>query len=135
MTAGIVLDLMLAGLLTATIVYAVVLNRRLDALRRAKDEMRAMIDDFSAAAEKARTGMDALRDAGDSSGRTLKPLIDQAQALREDLGFLIERGSVVADRLAEDVRGARQGRSGGDRAEAIAGDPAARLRKILAATR
>lgn len=139
MTTGMLLDLLLAGLLVATIAYAVVLNRRLDVLRRSKDEMRAMIDDFTAAAEQARAGMEALRQTGDASGKSLKHLVDEAEALREDLGFLIERGGTVADRLVQDVRGARHTR-GSDAAEKPSGeaagdDPAAQLRRILAATR
>ncbi len=146
MTVTMMLDLMLAALLVATIVYAVILNRRLGALRDGREEMRALIADFTAATEKARAGMDELRAASDVSGRGLKEMIEESRALREDLGFLIERGGVVADRLEGGVRGARRaGEAAHDAARAPSNsnpapsnsndDPVQKLRRILEATR
>lgn len=143
MTVAMMLDLMLAALLVATIVYAVILNRRLGALRDGREEMRALINDFTAATEKARTGMDELRTASEASTRGLEEMIGESRALREDLGFLIERGGVVADRLEGGVRSARRtGDDTHDAARAAApapsnnnDDPVQRLRRILQATR
>jgi hypothetical protein len=131
MTVALVIDLMLAALMVATIVYAIVLNRRLAAFRRGKDEMMALIADFTEATEKAHRGTEALRGAAEASGQALDGSIREAKALREDLGFLIERGAAVADRLVHDTRGARQAPPPkGPDADAIAS-----LRKILEATR
>lgn len=149
MTAAMVLDLLLAGLLVATIVYAVLLNRRLAVLRRGKEELRALIADFVTASEKARVGMSEMRAASETTGRALKEMVEEAQALREDLGFLIERGGTMADRLEQDVRSNRArapsastvASPGAGAAKATAADAAApndpivKLRRILEATR
>src|SRR5690606_33851838 len=99
--------LLLAGLLVATIAYAVLLNRRLAALRRDKEAFRALVADFTNASEKACTGMSEMRAASETTGKALKDMMDDAQALRDDLSFLIERGGAMADRLEEDVRNVR----------------------------
>lgn len=106
-STGMVLDLMLAGLLAAVIVYAVILNRKLAALRQGKEELRALITDFVTASESARAGMAEMRHAAENVGRDLDGMMDDAKALREDLSFLIERGSAVADRMEGDVRASR----------------------------
>lgn len=131
MSAAILIDLLLAALLGATIVYAVVLNRRLATFRQGKEELGKMIADFSVATEKARAGLDDIKAAGETSAKALKAAVDQANMLRDDLGFLIERGTVIADHLAQDVRASRAGAG----ARPAANDPAAQLRKILQATR
>lgn len=130
MTAAIFIDLMLAALMVATIVYAVILNRRLAAFRQGKEELQALIADFTAATEKARAGLDQLRDANAESAKVLGGVIAEAKSLREDLGFLVDRGAAVADRLAYDGRATRQAA-----ARPAAEDPVASLRKILQATR
>lgn len=140
MTTGMVLDLLLAVLLAATIGYAMLLKNRLDILRKSKEEMGGLIKDFMSATEQARLGMEELRKASDGSGRVLREMVDEAQALREDLGFLIERGGTLADRLQQNTRGARSTPIGAGRDTKIspqqnADDPALNLRKILEATR
>lgn len=130
-TTTILIDLMLAALMVATIVYAVILNRRLSAFRQGKEELRALIADFTVATEKARAGLDQLRDVSDESAKALDGVIAEAKSLREDIGFLIDRGAAVADRLAYDGRSTRQAPPVRPAAE----DPVASLRKILQATR
>lgn len=131
MNSSILLDLLLAGLMVATIVYAVALNRRLTAFRQGKDEMRAMIADFTAAIENARASMGQLKEATEASAKSLDGLIIEAKVLRDDLGFLIERGSAVADRLAGDPRAVRPSAP----AMPAADDRVGQLRRILETTR
>lgn len=107
LSTAMVLDLLLAGLLAAVIVYAVILNRKLAALRQGKEELRALISDFVAASETARTGMAEMRHAAENAGRNLNEVMGDAKALRDDLSFLIERGGVVADRMEQNVRASR----------------------------
>lgn len=145
MTIAVLLDLLVVTLLVVTIVYATILNRRLGALRAGKEELRALINDFTAATERAHIGMKVLRQASEDSSRALNEKLDEAGALKDDLSFLVERGGVIADRLEHGIRGARghqgpapftaapervpAGEPGG------ATNPSASLRKILEAMR
>ena len=106
MTA-MLLDALVAVLLVAMIVYAVILNRRLQGLRQGKEDLRAVIADFNAATERARVGMAELHRYSETTGEALGTLTHKAEALRDDLDFLLERGEPLADRLVDGVRAAR----------------------------
>lgn len=101
---ALLVDLVVAGLLLATIVFAVVLNRRLDALRGARAEFERLLRDFSAATERAERGIAELREAAGAAGETLGQRIETGTGLADDLMFLIERGTGLAERLEQPGR-------------------------------
>lgn len=109
---AVVLDLLIVGLLCATISYAVILNRKLRRLRDAEVEMRHVIAEFNASTAKAESNLDAIkelaanidaaattrRDANETL-RTLVPVVEQARSLATDLGLMVDRGEKAASRL------------------------------------
>src|SRR4051794_15142542 len=82
------------------------LNRRLAGLRSHKAELEALIQSFGEACARAEAGVKTLRTATDEATR-LQQYLDRSQALRDDLSFLLDRGSNLADRLEGGVRTAR----------------------------
>ncbi len=104
MPFSLALDVLVAVLLVITIGYAMVLNRRLGRLRRDKSELEKLAATFGKATARAEENIGRLKKTADA----LKERIDNAQALRDDLAFLIDRGGSVADRLEETVRAARK---------------------------
>jgi hypothetical protein len=82
------------------------LNRRLSGLRSNKAELEALIHSFGEACARAEAGVKTLRTATDEATR-LQQYLDRSQALRDDLSFLLDRGSSLADRLEGGVRSAR----------------------------
>lgn len=115
MTAGLVLDLLIAGLLAAAVAYGAVLNRRLGRLRRDGAELKTVIGDLDAVVERAEAGIAALKAArGPVEARPLQGTAEgQARELTDDLRFLIERGEAVADRLEAAASRARPGYGSG----------------------
>jgi len=105
-TVSLFLDVIVAILLVTTIVYAAMLNRRLSGLRSNKAELEALIHSFGEACARAEAGVKTLRSATDEATR-LQAYLDRSQALRDDLSFLLDRGSSLADRLEGGVRSAR----------------------------
>jgi hypothetical protein len=105
-TISLFLDLIVAVLLVATIIYAAMLNRRLAGLRSNKAELEALIHSFGEACARAEAGVKTLRTATDEATR-LQQYLDRSQALRDDLAFLLDRGTSLADRLEGGVRTAR----------------------------
>jgi len=99
MNIPFLMDLVLAGLLVAMIVHGVLLNRRLSQLRNDRDELAAVVRDFQVATGQAVAGLDGIRVAADSTGRTLQERIDSGRAAIRDLEFLVERGERAAERL------------------------------------
>jgi hypothetical protein len=94
-------DALIAVLLLATIAYAVVLNRKLTALRNAKADMERLLRSLSDSTGKAESGIVALRTHASETGEILQRRIGEARALADDLTFLVEKGAPLADRLAD----------------------------------
>ena len=105
--ASFLLEGLLAALLATTIVYAVILDRRLRTFRQARDEMQALLGNFTAATVQAQAGMTALRDTSTTTAAELKAQLDRGKALRDDLSFLLDRGTDLADRLEKHIGAAR----------------------------
>lgn len=122
MPYSLILDVLVAVLLAVTIGYAVVLNKRLGKLRGDKIDLEKLATKFGESTSRAEEGIENLRHTAD----LLQGGIDKAQALRDDLTFLIDRGDQAADSLEDLVRLARDisgvGPRSGTGASASAGD-------------
>ncbi|MDP1910481.1 MAG: DUF6468 domain-containing protein [Hyphomicrobium sp.] len=103
MTFALLLDILVALLLAVTIGYAVVLNRRLAGLRRDKGELESLAASFGQATLRAEESIGRLK----KTAGELQELTAKADTIRDDLAFLIDRGSAAADRLESLVRQAR----------------------------
>ncbi len=99
MTAGLVLDGVIAVLLVAMIFCGLAFYRRLGELRDSRGEFAALIESFSAATERAGAGVSRILETGERSHAELDERIETARALCDDLAFLVERGARLADRL------------------------------------
>jgi hypothetical protein len=112
----VLLDAVVALLLAATIVYAVLLNRKLGHLRGNRSEIEQTAVEFNEAIAKAEASVAKLKVSTDD----LRLQVGKAQSLKEDLTLLIARGDAVADVLEEAVRAGRKQRDGGSRSRSAA---------------
>ena len=103
MPYSLILDVLVAVLLAVTIGYAVVLNKRLGKLRGDKIDLEKLAARFGESTSRAEESIESLRQTAD----LLQGGIDKAQALKDDLAFLIDRGNQAADSLEDLVRLAR----------------------------
>ncbi|WP_085900781.1 DUF6468 domain-containing protein [Kiloniella majae] len=101
-------NILVAILLVATIVYAVILNKKLDALREAKAEMEGLIVSFAETTAKAERSLAEFKTHASNTGSGLKENTLKADGILSDLSYLVDRAEVVADRLEEDLGLARQ---------------------------
>ena len=111
------LDLVMIVLLVATIIYAIILNRKLAAFRRSREDMQNFLTAFNAANERAETSITALKEMAEQSGERLREDIEKAGALTEDLSFMVDRGESIANRLekaARDVNSVRRNAGGSE---------------------
>ena len=108
MILNLAVDLLVAGLCVATIVYCFMLNRRLDSLRAGHAELRGLIAEFNKATEKARAGVADLKLAGEEAGRALQEQTAKARGLADELSFMNDAGGRLADRLAHGIEAARR---------------------------
>ncbi len=99
---ALALDVLVAVLLAVTIVYALLLNRRLRGLRRDRAELERVAGHFEGAIGRAEKGLANITAATDH----FQAERAEAGRLQDDLRFLIERAEGVADRLDAGVRAA-----------------------------
>lgn len=104
MPYSLIIDLFVAVLLVITIGYAIVLNKRLGKLRRDKASLEKLAATFGDSTARAEESIETLKYAADM----IQDRIDKAQALRDDLAFLIDRGGQAADNLEDLVRASRE---------------------------
>lgn len=107
MTVDTILNLIVIALLIPTISYAVILNRRLTALRKSRDELAKVVANFNDATLRAEAGIPKLKKATNEASMALKDRVEKAQSLRDDLAFMIERAEEMASKLDSSVRVAR----------------------------
>jgi hypothetical protein len=99
MSAAIILDVVVAVLLVATISYAVILNRKLGRLRIDRGGFEKMLKKFVAATDRAENGVALLQRVADASASELDNKRGSTTALREDLEFLVSRAEAQANKL------------------------------------
>lgn len=111
MIASIVIDCILIVLLAVAIGYALVVNRKLDALRAANTDMERLSSAFAESTARTEEGLSRLKVAA----RTTEEDRQRAEKLADDLRYLIERGDGLADRLEAAVKVARTSERGSER--------------------
>jgi Domain of unknown function (DUF6468) len=107
MMLNIVLDIVVAALLLTTIAYAMLLSRRLGALRNDKQQLEALVGSLDNSSQRAEAGIAALKEAAEHAGRQLQERIDQGKGLQADLSYIIDLGGGLADRLEGTIRARR----------------------------
>jgi hypothetical protein len=121
---SIIIDVVMVGLLAATIAYAIILNRQIIALRESRGEMAELIQGLNDAMARAETGVRTLKKAAGDTGEDLQRTVNKAQTLRDELEFMIEAADALANRLGNvgDRDGGRRdaGRDNGSRPAAVA---------------
>lgn len=99
------LDGLLVLLLLAMIVYAMILNRKLNRLRGNHEELETFVDKLNVACARAEAATAGLRSAGENGKSVFRDAASKAEALRDELAFLVERADIVAGRLANASEG------------------------------
>ena len=103
----IIINIAIICLLIPTIIFAYILNRKLDVLRSSRNDLGKLIEAFNDATIRAESGIPKLKQAADSAGNQLKEQIEKAQILRDDLAFLSDRAESTATKLEHSIRQSR----------------------------
>lgn len=101
------LEALLIGLLVMVLFHAVRLERALGVLRRDRAELEKLVLGFNESTRQAEGSIERLRTVADGAGRQIARHVEQAKILKNDLGFLTERGEKLADQLDGLVRKGR----------------------------
>ncbi|MBX9752163.1 MAG: DUF6468 domain-containing protein [Roseococcus sp.] len=95
------------GLLAATLPMAWRLDRMLRAVRADRAALEQGADGLGEASRQAEAALMRLRATTELAGRQVAERVAGAEAIREDLRYLVERAESLADRLEAAVQQAR----------------------------
>jgi hypothetical protein len=104
----LVADLLVAILLTATIVSSVRLSQRITKLKADESAMRKTIGDLVMATETAERAIAGLRTTLGECDRTLAERLRTAERYAADLAAQVEAGTAVMNRITQIVETSRQ---------------------------
>ena len=99
MTLSFILESALTFLLAATLVYCIVLERRLAAVRKGQEGLKTMIGELNAAISGAGASLRALKSAASSAAETLDERLRRARLLADELALLTASGEHIAERF------------------------------------
>ncbi len=113
--AGLVLDLIVAGLLVATIIYCMILDRRIRSFKMEQSSLAGIIGDLNSATQSAEVAVAGLKVTSQAAEGDLGGKLNRAKSLSDELAFMVETGNNLASKLADP---SGRGRPGVD----VAGD-------------
>jgi len=99
MTLSFILESALSFLLALTLVYCIVLERRLAAVRKGQESLKTIIGELDAAISGAGASLRALKSAASSAAETLDERLRRARLLADELAFLTASGERIAERF------------------------------------
>lgn len=102
-----ILDVLLAGLLVATIVFCGKLNRRVRVLQDSKSDLATLITQFNQTTERASDTIEELKSTSKKIVEQMQVKINKANYLADDLNFMIEKGEKIAGNLEGEISAAR----------------------------
>lgn len=103
----LLLDVSVAALLLAVILYCGRLNRNIRVLQDSKSEMAKLFAEFDQSIEAAQQSVRELKEATRKSEDILREKLETANSIADDLAFMIERGNKTADQIETSLKGGR----------------------------
>lgn len=106
-TVSMIVELMVAGLLVATIGYCITLNRRLHRLRADEQALKATIAELITATEIAERAIQGLKVTVRECDGTLGERLRTAERFLVDIDREVKAGQTVVERIARITEAAR----------------------------
>jgi ABC-type transporter Mla subunit MlaD len=96
---GLIVELALTGLLAVTLVYCIVLERRLAAVRRGQEGLKSTIGELNSAITNAGAAMRALKATASGAAETLDERLARSRSVIDELSLLTASGERIAERF------------------------------------
>jgi ABC-type transporter Mla subunit MlaD len=98
-TLGLIVEFALTGLLAVTLVYCIVLERRLAAVRKGQEGLKSTIGELNGAIANAGASMRALKASAGGAAETLDERLARARTIIDELSLLTASGDRIAERF------------------------------------
>jgi hypothetical protein len=96
---AVLLDFLMAGLLLATLIYCLKLNRRIKVLQDSKSELARIIREFDDSTKRATQSINEIHTATMRISENIQHKIDKANYLADDLEMMIEKGNKLTGKV------------------------------------
>lgn len=103
----IILDCIIATMLMISIVYSWQLNKKIVLFQNSKKEFYQLVNSLDNTIQKAEIAIDELKTLNKNALSNLSLKIDKANYLSDDLAFMTDRASLLADKLDQMINQAR----------------------------
>lgn len=100
---GTILDIVIAFLLLATVIYCIKLSRKITLIHQGKEELNEFIRDFNDAIVRAEDNIAELKDIGSDTEEKLQEHVQKARYLANDLSFLMDKGEKISSNLEHNL--------------------------------
>lgn len=107
MTLSYTIDCIVVIMLVINIIYSWRLNKKIIEFRSSKFELISLIQNLDASINKAEYSVEELKRVTSTTSIDLNHKIDKAKFLADDLAFMTDRASVLADKLEEAIANSR----------------------------
>lgn len=96
---GLISNVALTALLAVTLVYCIVLERRLSAVRKGQEGLKSTIGELNTAITNAGASMRALKATASGAAETLDERLGRARTIIDELSLLTASGERIAERF------------------------------------
>lgn len=107
MLAGLILDGVIAVLLTATVLYCRKLNKRIMVIQDSRKDLQKFVKEFDQTVLRADRAIETLKTLGDATHKAIHNETKKAQFLVNDLSFLAQKGEDIAENLERQMQMSR----------------------------
>jgi hypothetical protein len=101
MSISLGIEVLLSALLVATLIYCVLLERRLSALRSGQDGLKDTISELNTAIGAAGASMRALKASASTVSEQLEQGISRGRGIADELALLTSSGDRIASRIEQ----------------------------------
>ncbi len=101
---GLVLEALVAVLLMVTIVYCIILDRRIRSFKAEQINLAGLVTQLSSATTNAEVAVAGLKTTAEEADDELDGKLKKARSLSEELAFMVETGTNLAGKLADPDR-------------------------------
>lgn len=103
-----ILNTAMVVLLSATVFYCWLLNRRIQVLQDSKSELASLLKQFDRSTRRASDTMGLLQKSSKEAGKSVQGRIEKAQYILDDLDYMMDRANKLADQMEAGIAIARQ---------------------------
>ena len=108
MAVEFLLNTAMIVLLSATVFYCFILNKRIKILQDSRGELAALLQKFDMSTKRASHTMNVLQQASSEAGKSVQGRIEKAQYVLDDLNYMMDRAGKLADQMEAGIAIARQ---------------------------